>query len=190
MPSGSQSFRIILGMSISALKRNLADLLTASRALIGLVILSLSLIGKDAYTTVFVLALVGAATDVLDGRAARRFLRNGQKGRLGRHDLMVDTFFVLCILAYLSLSGIVIRTTLGLMWICIAVICAFIWKFKAKVLYPFEIPTVMALFAVAAIYDLRLFLLVLMPLTTATLILNRERLWQVLSEQIPSDYSE
>jgi phosphatidylglycerophosphate synthase len=174
----------------SALKRNLADLLTASRALIGVIILLLSFIGKDAFTTVFVLALVGALTDILDGRAARRFLRKGHKGRLGRHDVAVDTLFVLCILAYVSLSGIVIRTALGLIWICLAVVCAFIWKFRNKALYPFEILTVMALFAVTAIHDLRLFLAVLMPLTVTTMALNRGRLWQVITEQIPRDYTE
>lgn len=190
MASDGESSLTNLEPNTSALKRNLADLLTASRALIGIVILLLSFIGKDAFTTVFVLALLGAATDMLDGRAARRFLRKGHKGRLGRHDVAVDTLFVLCILAYISLSGIVIRTALGLIWISIAIVCAFLWKLKNKALYPFEILTVMALFAVTAIHDLRLFLAVLMPLAITTIALNWGRLWQVVTEQIPSDYTK
>jgi len=179
-----------LNYGTSAIKDNLADLLTLSRAVIGLVILSLSFIGKDAYITVVILALVGAATDVLDGRAARRYLGNDREGKLGKHDLTVDTLFVLCILAYLSLSGIVVPKVLGLSWIGLALICALIWKLKAKVLNSFEIPTILSLYAVAGLYDVRLFLLVIVPTTIAGIVFNWDRMCYVIRVKIPRDFSE
>lgn len=179
-----------LNYGTSAIKANLADLLTLSRAVIGLVILSLSFIGKDAYITVVFLALVGAATDVLDGRAARRYLGNDREGKLGKHDLTIDTLFVLCILAYFSLSGIVVPKVLGLVWIGLALICALIWKLKAKVLNLFEIPTILCLFAVAGIYDVRLFLMVIVPTTIAGVVFNWDRMWYVIRVKIPRDFSE
>jgi phosphatidylglycerophosphate synthase len=59
----------------------------------------MSLVGKDSYTVVVVLALIGAATDMLDDRTARRFLSRDRKGKLGRYDLVFDTVFVLCVMA-------------------------------------------------------------------------------------------
>ena len=174
----------------STTKNNLADFLTVSRAVIGLVILSLSSIGKDVYTTVVILTLVGAATDVLDGRAARRYLGNNREGKLGKHDLTVDTFFVLCVLAYFSLSGIVMPKVLGLVWIVLALVSAFVWKLKAKVLTLFEIPTILALFAIAGIYDLKLFFLVIVSTMLAGVIFNWDRMWYVLRVKIPRDFSE
>ncbi len=179
-----------LNYHTSAIKDKLADLFTLSRAVIGLVILSLSFLGKDAYITVVILALVGAATDVLDGRAARRYLGNDRRSKLGRHDLTVDTLFVLCILAYFSLSGIVVPKVLGLVWIGLGLICALIWKLKAKALNLFEIPTTLSLFAIAGIYDMRLFLMVIVPATTAGVVFNWDRMWYVIHVKIPGDFSE
>ena len=96
---------------------------------------------------------------MLDGRIARKFLSKDRKGKLGKYDLLFDTFFVLCILAYLSLSRIVMPMALGLAWIVLAVIASSVWKFKAKVLNLFEITTILTLFAIAGIYDLKLFFL-------------------------------
>ena len=95
-------------------KRNLADFLTLSRAIIGLTILSLSFIGKDAYIAIVTLALIGGATDIFDGKSARRYLRENRQSRLGKYDVEVDNFFVLCIIAYLSFSEIVIPMVAGL----------------------------------------------------------------------------
>ena len=50
MVRNSRSFRATLNQGTSAIKDNLADFLTMSRAVIGLIILSLSFIGKDAYS--------------------------------------------------------------------------------------------------------------------------------------------
>jgi phosphatidylglycerophosphate synthase len=174
----------------SAIKNNLADFFTVSRGFIGIIILLISLVGKDAYTVVVVLALMGAATDILDGRTARRFLSRDHKGRLGRYDLVFDTFFVLCILAYLSLSRIVMPMALGLVWIVLALIASSVWKFKAKVLNVFEITTILALFAIAGIYDLQLFFLLIVPATLAAVIYNWDRVWHVVRVKIPREFSE
>ncbi len=64
--------------AISPLKENLADFLTLSRTIIGLTILSLSFMGKDAYISVVILALIGGATDIFDGKAARCYLRENR----------------------------------------------------------------------------------------------------------------
>ena len=174
----------------SFIKDNLADFLTLSRGIVGLVILLLSFVGKDAYIVVVVLALVGAATDLLDGRAARRYLGKERESKLGKHDLTFDTFFVLCVLAYFSLSGIVVPKILGLTWIGLALISALIWKLKAKVLTLFEITTILALFAIAGIHDLKLFFLVIVPTTLAGVIFNWNRMWYVIRVKIPNDFSE
>ena len=174
----------------SAIKNNLADFFTLSRGFIGIIILLISLVGKDAYTVVVVMALIGAATDVLDGRIARRFLGKDRKGKLGNCDLAFDTFFVLCIMAYLSVSRIVMPMALGLVWIALALIASSVWKFKAKVLNLFEITTILALFAIAGIYDLQLFFLLIVPATLAAVIYNWDRMWHVVRVKIPREFSE
>ncbi|MFC2032768.1 CDP-alcohol phosphatidyltransferase family protein [Chloroflexota bacterium] len=55
-------------------KEGLADILTFSRGLIGLAIVSLSFVGEDAYLAVVILVLVGVVTDLFDGRVARHYL--------------------------------------------------------------------------------------------------------------------
>ena len=64
--------------TLSFVKKNLADFLTLSRAIIGLTILSLSFVGRDAYIAVVILTLIGGATDIFDGKAARRYLRENR----------------------------------------------------------------------------------------------------------------
>ena len=174
----------------SVIKNNLADCFTLSRGIIAVIILLMSLVGKDAYTVVVVLALIGAATDVLDGRIARRFLGKDRKGKLGKCDLAFDTFFVLCIMAYLSVSRIVMPMALGLVWIALALIASSVWKFKAKVLNLFEITTILALFAIAGIYDPKLFFLLIVPATLAAVIYNWDRMWHVVRVKIPREFSE
>ena len=69
--------------NLSFLQRNLADFLTLSRVVIGLTILSLSFVGKNAYMAVLILALIGGATDILDVKAARRYLQCTRLGVVG-----------------------------------------------------------------------------------------------------------
>ena len=119
MVGNEESGLRIKNSPLSLLRERLADFLTLSRGIIALAILSLSFIGKDAYITAVILALIGAATDIFDGRAARRYLKS-RESKLGKYDVEVDTFFVLCILSYFSLSGIVIPKAVGLAWIGLA----------------------------------------------------------------------
>jgi len=79
-----------------SLKERLSDFLTASRVFIGLVILSLSFIGKDAYLAVVILVIIGGITDIFDGRVARRYLGENREGELGKYGLEIDTFMVFC----------------------------------------------------------------------------------------------
>ena len=173
----------------SFLKENLADFLTLSRGIIGLVILSLSSIGKDAYITVVILTLFGAATDIFDGKAARHYLCENREGRLGKYDLEVDTFFVLCAIGYLSLSEIVIPKVLGLGWIGLALITIALYKRKPKILLLFEIPSIIALIFVTGIYDLGIFSLIILPAIVVALIINRKRVFYLLFEYWPQIFS-
>lgn len=170
-------------------KARLADFLTFSRGVLGLVILSLSFIGEDAYKTVLALALIGVISDIFDGRAARRYLKNGQ-GKLGKYDLFIDTFFVLCILGYFSFSGIVIPQVLGLGWITLAFITIALYKGRTEILFLFEIPSILALIAIAGIYDLGIFALVILPAICVVTILNRRRILYLIFEYIPNTFRE
>jgi len=172
----------------SIVKARLADFLTLSRLLIGIVILLLGLIGKEAYITVVIMALVGAATDILDGKAARHFLGENREGKLGKHDLLIDTLFVLCILGYFSFSEIVIPKAVGLGWIVSALITISLCKGKTKVIYLFEIPSILALIAMTGIYDTGTFLLVILPAICVATIINRRRILYLIFEYIPKSF--
>ena len=58
-------------------RKDVADFLTFSRVIFGLIVLSLSLIGKSAYVVVVILTLVGAATDMLDGKIVKTLNKEG-----------------------------------------------------------------------------------------------------------------
>ena len=183
------------GLSIESdgpfgLKARLADFLTLSRVVIGLVILALSFVGSDAYMAVVILLIIGGITDVFDGRVARRYLGEKREGALGKHDLEIDTFFVLCALAYFSFSGIVIPKLVGFGWIGLAVVAIVACKRKPKILFLFEIPTVLALIISAGLYDLGLFLLIVVPAICGGLVINYKRVRYLLFEHIPNTFSE
>ena len=174
---------------VSLVKRHLADSLTLSRVVIGIIIISLSLAGEYAYRTVLILTLIGVITDMLDGRVARKYLGTEYESRIGKHDLTVDTFFVLSILAYFTLSGIVIPLPAGLGWISIAIASVIIWKFNPRVMILIEIPTILVLFAVAGVYDLQMFMLLIIPVTLLAVILNWQRVWHIIRVKIPSYFT-
>jgi len=186
--NGESSLRIQNGAP-SSIKERLADFLTLSRGIIGLAILSLSFIGKDAYITVVILTLIGATTDIFDGKAARRYLKN-RESKLGKHDVEVDTLFVLCVIGYLSLSGIVIPKVVGLAWIGLALIAIVLYKRKLKVLFTIEISSVLALIAIAGLYDFKLFISILLPVILAGTIINHKRVLYLVFEYIPKTFSE
>jgi len=145
---------------------------------------------RHAYITVVILALIGAATDILDGKAARRYLGKNREGKLGKHDLEIDTLFVLCTIGYLSFSDIVIPKAVGLGWIILALVVITLQKRKAKVLFFFEIPSILALIAITGIYDSKTFFLIILPAICAAVIINRRRILYIVFEYIPKSFLE
>jgi phosphatidylglycerophosphate synthase len=134
--------------------------------------------------------LIGAATDILDGKAARRYLGKDREGKLGKYDLEVDTLFFLCVIGYLSLSDIVIPTIIGLSWISLAVITIVLYRRKPKILLLFEVPTIVALLVVAGVYNLEIFTLIVAPAMIIGLIINRKRVLYLIFEYWPRVFSE
>jgi len=171
-------------------KRNLADFLTLSRAIIGLTILSLSFIGKDAYIAVVILALIGGATDIFDGKSARRYLRENRQSRLGKYDVEVDNFFVLCVIAYLSFSEIVIPMVAGLGWIGLALMAIVLSKGRAQILILFETAGVIALLIITGLYNLKIFALVIFPTVIAGVLINYKRVLYLVFDYWPRLYSD
>jgi len=171
-------------------KRNLADFLTLSRAIIGLTILSLSFIGKDAYMAVVILALIGGATDIFDGKSARRYLRENGQSRLGKYDVEVDNFFVLCVIAYLSFSEIVIPMVAGLGWIGLALMAIVLSKGRAQILILFETAGVIALLIITGLYNLKIFALVIFPTVIAGVLINYKRVLYLVFDYWPRLYSD
>jgi len=190
MINDGRNYLAVASKAPHSLKERLADFLTLSRGVIGLVILSLSFIGSSAYLTVVILALVGGATDILDGKVARRYLGDGKEGKLGRHDIEIDTLFILCIIGYLSFSEIVIPTLAGLGWIALAITGAFIYKRKAKVLVMIEVPSVIGMLVVAALYNLQIFIFIILPIFAIGLVLNRRRVLYIIFEYWPKIFSQ
>jgi len=172
------------------LKRNLADFLTLSRVITGLIILSLSFMGKSAYIAVVILTLVGAATDILDGKVARHYFREDREGRLGKYDHEIDTLFVLCVMGYLSLSGVVIHWAIGLGWIGLVLIAYILSKRDLRVQVISEVTTVIALLVIALLYDPLVFGLIIAPTMTAGIIANRRRVLYLIFDYWPSIFSK
>ena len=175
--------------TISPLKENLADFLTLSRAIIGLTILSLSLIGKDAYIAVVILALIGGATDIFDGKAARRYLRENRQSKLGKYDVEIDNLFVLCVIAYLSFSEIVIPKVAGLGWIGLALMAIVLSKGRAQILILFETAGVIALLIITGLYNLKIFALIIAPTVIAGVLINYKRVLYLVFDYWPKLYS-
>ncbi len=176
--------------SLSFSKRNLADFLTFSRVIIGLTVLLLSFIGKSAYLAVVILTLVGAVTDMLDGKAARRYLGVNREGKLGKHEHEIDNFFILCVMGYISLSGVVIHRAIGLGWIGLVLIAYFLFKRDQRVLAISVVTTEIALLVIALIYDHLLFVIIIAPAMTIGIIANRRRVLYLVFEYCPSLFSK
>jgi phosphatidylglycerophosphate synthase len=171
------------------LKRNLPDFLTASRIVTGLVILCLSFAGKNAYMAVVILTLVGGATDILDGQLARRYFREGKEGRLGKHDIEIDTVFILCVLAYFTFSGVVINFAVGLGWIILASAAILLTKRDLRVIIATEVITVIALLVITFIYNPFVFGVVIAPVFAAGMIVNHRRLLYIMFKYWPTLFS-
>ncbi|HAZ27504.1 TPA: hypothetical protein DCY65_01025 [Candidatus Acetothermia bacterium] len=88
-----------------AWKTALPDWLTASRALLALVIPGLSLLGPRALRAVAFLLLLGWTTDLADGRLARRWEKDPTW--IGEREFHIDMMMVLASAMYLILTGLV-----------------------------------------------------------------------------------
>ena len=186
--NGERSLKLEKG-NLYFWERNLADFLTLSRAIIGLTILSLSFIGKDAYIAVVILALIGGATDIFDGKSARRYLREEKQGRLGKYDVEIDNFFVLCIIAYISFSKIVIPNVAGFGWIGLALMLIVLSKGKAQILILFETAGVIALLIITGLYDLNIFASIIFPTVIVGVLINHKRVLYLVFDYWPRLYS-
>ena len=176
--------------NLNFLQRNLADCLTLSRLIIGLVVLSLSFAGKSAYLTIVILSLVGAATDILDGKVARHYFSENREGKLGKHDVEIDTLFVLCVLGYFSFSGVVIPVTIGLGWIGSVLIATILSRRNLGVLVISEVTTVIALLVITLLYDPLLFGVIIAPAMAGGIIVNRRRVLYLVFDYWPSMFSK
>jgi len=175
--------------NLSFLQRNLADSLTLSRVIIGLIVLSLSFVGRSAYLAVVVLTLVGAVTDILDGKTARHYFGENSEGKLGKHDVEIDTLFVLCVMGYLSFSGVFIHGAIGLGWIGLVLIATILSKRDLRVLSIAEVATVIALLVITLLYNPLVFGLIIAPAMTGGIIVNRRRVLYLIFNYWPSLFS-
>jgi hypothetical protein len=101
---------MIFGQSL----QRIADLLTASRAIFGAIIILLGLGGKEALSLVVLLIIAGWTTDILDGRFARSAKANStsdsatiKNSWISEHDFTFDMILVLSSLIYLTTVGFV-----------------------------------------------------------------------------------
>ncbi len=136
------------------------------------------------------LTLVGAATDILDGKVARHYFGENREGRLGKHDVEIDTLFLLCVLGYLSFSGIVIHRAIGLGWIGLVLLATILYKKNLQVLVISEVTTVIALLVIALLYDPLVFGLIVVPAMASGIIINRRRVLYLVFEYWPSLFSK
>jgi len=187
--NGEHSLKLEEG-NLRFLKRNLADFLTFSRVITGLIVLSLSFVGRSAYIAVVILTLVGATTDILDGKVARHYFGENREGKLGKHDVEIDTLFVLCVMGYLSFSGVVIHRAIGLGWIGLVLIAYILSKRDLRVLVISEVTTVIALLVIALLYHPLVFGLIIAPAMTAGIIVNRRRMLYLIFDYWPSMFSK
>ncbi len=171
-------------------KESLCDLLTFSRVVIGLVILSLSFVGKNAYLAVVLLVITGGITDMFDGRVARHYRGENREGKLGKYDLQIDTFFIFCAIAYFSLAGIVIPVVVGFGWIALALIVILACKMNSKVVLSFEIPSILALITIAGFYDLKIFAFIVLPAICIGVIIEHKRIRYLLFDYFPKVFSK
>ncbi len=106
--------RVDMGSRVMGMVKRVADLLTASRGVIALLIVLLSLEGKRALPTVVLLTILGWTTDILDGYLARRAAEESgidlaEEGNtwIGEHDFALDMIMVYAGFLYLAAAGYV-----------------------------------------------------------------------------------
>jgi len=114
------------------------DLLTASRAVIGLAIAALGFVGPSALEAVVLLTLLGWTTDILDGRLARRLHK--APTWIGDREFVFDMVMVFAGLCYLVMSGL-IPLAPAASYVAIAAVCIAYFRSKS-VTMSFAFPVV------------------------------------------------
>jgi phosphatidylglycerophosphate synthase len=90
----------------SYLEKHMADYLTLSRVLLGIVLIVSGLVEGRAVLARDIWILVLAwSTDIVDGRISRS-LSPGHHSWIGKNDVYIDMFFSLAVLAYLVVTGL------------------------------------------------------------------------------------
>ena len=107
--------------------RKLADLLTASRAIIAAIIVALGFVGPEVLEFVILLIIIGWTTDIFDGRLARRYQK--QATWVGEREFRFDMLMVFSSLCYLVTAGFIPFIPAA---IYIAIAAAFIAYFRSK----------------------------------------------------------
>ena len=133
--------------------------------------------------------MIGGATDIFDGKAARRYLRENRQSKLGKYDVETDNLFVLCVIAYLSFSEIVIPKVAGLGCIGLALMAIVLSKGKAQILILFETAGVIGLLIITGLYNLKIFALIIAPTVIAGVLINYKRVLYLVFDYWPKLYS-
>lgn len=107
--------------------KRVPDLLTASRAIIAVAIVSLGFVGPRALETVILLTMLGWTTDILDGKFARRYKK--QATWVGEREFAFDMVMVFAGLCYLVMAGFIPSAPAA---IYVAVAALFIAYFRSK----------------------------------------------------------
>jgi hypothetical protein len=104
----------------------LADLITAARGLLGVMMVWLGfLYGREALPIVVILMLLDWTGDFVDGGIARRS-RNPRRTWIGDNDLFIDLTVSICLGIYLVTAGFV-GLTFGILYILVWALL--LWRF-------------------------------------------------------------
>ena len=104
----------------------IADLITAARATLGVVMIWLGITqGEQALPIVIPMMILCWSGDFFDGMIARRS-RNPRKTYIGDHDVQIDMFVSVCLALYMLFAGLASATLVIWYFILWAVI---FWRF-------------------------------------------------------------
>ncbi len=130
--------------------KRLPDLLTLSRGLIAVAIISLGFVGKAALEAVILLTMVGWTTDIFDGRLARKL--DTPTTWVGEQEFTFDMLMVFSGLCYLLMAGFISNLILPVV-IYVAIAAACIAYFRSKsVTMSFAFPLVALPLVVATLH--------------------------------------
>ncbi len=152
----------------------LADLLSGSRLVCGLLLIYFGTRGSGTLPTATLVVAIMWTTDQLDGWAARRA---STPTRLGRFDFALDVSVYICLLLYLALTGFVPADIVaGFFLICAALAIAL--RRKAIVVLALRIVDAACAWILIR-YDWRLFLAVILWLSILAFVYRRRLLERV-----------